>query len=73
MANVENKATMTYSDNQGGDKGAVFGMKSDGTITFLGPARSYSANQQYTFNISQYDYVLAGVGYGYAGITVSFS
>ena len=73
IANVEGKTTMTYSDNQGGERGAVYGMKSDGTITFLGPTRSYNANQQYTFNISQYDYILAGCGYGYAGITVSFS
>ena len=64
---------MTYSDNQGDGRGAVYGMKSDGSITYLGPGGSYSANQQFTFNISQYDYVLAGCGYGYAGITVSFS
>ena len=73
IANVEGKTTMSYSDNQGYDRGAVLGMKSDGTITFIGPARPYNADQQYTLDISQYDYILAGCGYGYAGITVSFS
>ena len=77
IANVEGKTTLVYSDNQGDQgstpRGAVFGMKSDGTITHLGPTGSYSANTKFIFSISPYDYILVGAGYGYAQVTLKIS